>query len=101
MARTGDEAEDLGGRVEEVEDLRYEEEAEGFGEVAEDTDDGEYHAGEVAVGVADEDAGRVPVMVEEGAGDADPGEEEVEREEMGVSGRVGVWCCEVEEIVEG
>lgn len=101
MARTRDEAEDLGGRVEEVEDLGYEEEAESFGEVAEDTDDGEDHAGEVAVGVADEDAGRVPVVVEEGAGDADPGQQEVEREEMGVGGRVRVWGCEVEEIVEG
>lgn len=101
MARTRYETEDLGGRVEEVEDLGHEEEAEGFGEVAEDTDDGEDHAGEVAVGVADEDAGRIPVVVEEGAGDTDPGEEEVEREEMGVGGRVGIWCGEVEEIVEG
>ena len=72
MARAGNQTEDLGGRVEEVEDLGYEEEAEGFGKVAKDADNGEHHAGEVAVGVADEDTGGIPVVVEEGAGDADP-----------------------------
>lgn len=75
VAGAGDELEDLGYRVEEVEDLGHEEEAEGLGEVAEDADDGEDHAGEVAVGVADEDAGGEPVVAEEGGGDADPGEE--------------------------
>jgi hypothetical protein len=69
--------------------------------VAEDADDGEDHAGEVAVGVADEDAGRVPVVAEEGGGDADPGEEQVEREEVGVGGRVRVRREEVEAVVEG
>lgn len=44
VARAGDEAEDLGARVEEVEELRDEEQAERLGEVAEDADDGEYHA---------------------------------------------------------
>jgi len=38
---------------------------------------GKYHAGEVAVGVADEDAGGIPVVFEEGEGDADEGEEEI------------------------
>lgn len=97
----GDEAEDLGARVEEVEDLGCEEEAEGLGEVAEDADDGEDHPREVAVGVADEDLGGVPVVGDKGEGDADPGEEEVEGEEVGVGGRVGVRGEEVEAVVEG
>lgn len=101
VARAGNEAEDLRAGVEEVEELRDEEQAERLGEVAEDADDGEDHAGEVAVGVADEDLCRVPVVVEQRAGDADPGEEEVKREEMGVGGRVGVRRKEVEAIVEG
>ncbi|TFB03297.1 hypothetical protein CCMA1212_004231 [Trichoderma ghanense] len=101
MARAGDEAEDLGRGVEEVEELGHEEEAERLGEVAEDADDGEDHAGEVAVGVSDEDAGGVPVVAEEGARDADPGEEQVEREEVGVGGRVRVGREKVEAVVEG
>ena len=74
----GDETENLGRGVEEVEDLGDEEEAQGLGEVTEDADDGKDHAGEVAVGVADKDTGRIPVVAEEGGRDTDPGEEEVE-----------------------
>lgn len=101
VARAGDEAEDLGARVEEVEELRDEEQAERLGEVAEDADDGEDHSGEIAVCVADEDLCRIPVVVEQRAGDADPGEQEVEREEMRVGGRVRVGREEIEAIVEG
>lgn len=101
VTRAGDEAEDLGARVEEVEELRDEEQAERLGEVAEDADDGEDHAGEVAVGVADEDLCRVPVVVEQRAGDADPRQQEVEREEVRVGGRVRVRREEVEAVVEG
>lgn len=35
--------------------------------MAEDTDHGKDHAGKVTVGVADKDARRIPVVVEEGA----------------------------------
>ena len=101
VSRAGHEAEDLGRRVGKVEELRDEQEAERLGEVAEDADDGKDHAGEVAVGVADEDAGGVPVVAEEGGGDADPGQEEVEGEEVGVGGRVRVGRGEVEDVVEG
>lgn len=82
VARAGDEAEDLWARVEEVEELGDEEEAERLGEVAEDADDGEDHAGEVAVSVADEDFGRVPVVGEQSYRDAYPRKQEVQREEM-------------------
>lgn len=82
MARARDEAEDLGAGVEEVEDLGHEEQAERLGEVAQYADDGEDHAGEVAVGVADEDLGGVPVVAQQRARGADPGQEEVEREEV-------------------
>jgi hypothetical protein len=101
VARAGDEAEDLRARVEEVEDLGDEKKAERLGEMAENTDNGEDHAGEVAVGVADKDLGRVPVVVKQSAGDTDPREEEVKREEMRVSGWVGVRGEEVEAIVKG
>lgn len=68
--------------------------------MAEDADNGENHAREVAVGVTDKDLGGVPVVAEQGARDADPGEEEVEREEMRVGGGVGVGGEEVEAVVE-
>ncbi|THV51793.1 hypothetical protein BGAL_0098g00030 [Botrytis galanthina] len=83
VAGTGDEVEELGDAVEEIEGLGDEEEEQGFGKVAEDAADGEDHAGEIAVGVADEDGGGVPVVGEQGERDADEGEEHVEGEEMG------------------
>lgn len=82
--------EELGDAVEKVEGLGDEQEQEGFGEVAKDAANGEDHAGEIAVGVADEDGGGVPVVGEEGEGHADEGEEHVEGEEMRVGCRVGV-----------
>lgn len=100
MAGTGDEAEDLGTRVEKVEDLGDKEETESLGEVTEDTNNGKDHAREVAVGVADENLCGVPVVEEQGAGDAYPGEEEIKGEEMGVGGRVRIRGEEVEAIVE-
>lgn len=98
MSRTGDQAEQLGRRVEEVEDLRDDEEQQGFAEVAEDGDDGEHHPREVAVRVAHEDFGWVPVVPPEGQGDADEGEEEVDGEEMRVGGGMWLWVrgCGVE-----
>lgn len=95
--------EQLRGRVGGVEQLRDEQQQQRLAEVAEDADDGEDHAGEVAVRVADEDARRVPVVVPERQRDADEGEQEVEREEVGVGGRVRVGGegGEVEEVVEG
>ncbi|KAG7149610.1 hypothetical protein HYQ46_001466 [Verticillium longisporum] len=48
VAGAGDEAEELGCRVEKVGELGHEQEAERLGEVAEDADGGEDHAGEVA-----------------------------------------------------
>lgn len=58
--------------------------------MAEDANNGKNHAGEIAVGVADEDAGGVLVVDPKGEGDADKGEEEEEGEEVRVRGRVGV-----------
>ena len=69
--------------------------------MAENADNCENHAREVAVGIADKDLGGVPVVPEEGAGDADPGEEEVEGEEVRVRGRVRIRGEEVEAVVEG
>jgi len=80
MARTGHDAEELGCGIEEIKDLGDEEQEEGFGEMAEDADYGENHASEVAVGVADEDFGGIPVVPPEGEGDADEGEKHVEGE---------------------
>lgn len=63
-----------------------------------DPDDGEDHAGEVAVGVADENAGGIPIVFEQGEGDAEEGEEQVDAGEVrGLSWReggiVGVTGC--------
>ena len=66
----------------------------------ENADDGEDHAGEVAVCVAHENLGRIPVVVQQCAGGADPREEEIERKQMGVCCRVGIRREEVEAIVE-
>ena len=68
--------------------------------MAENADNCENHAREVAVGIANKDLGGVPVVAEQSARDADPGEEEVEREEMRVGGGVRVGREEVEAIVE-
>ena len=100
MARARDQAEDLGCRVEEVEDLGNQQKRKRLGEVAQNTDDGEDHAGEVAVRVADEYLGGVPVVPEQGERHAYPGKKEVEREEMRVGGRVRVRAEQVETVVE-
>ena len=53
-----------------------------------DADDGEDHTREIAICVADEDAGGEPVVGEEAEGDADEGEEKVDAEAVGVGGWV-------------
>lgn len=100
VAGAGDELEELRRAVEEVQDLGQQQQHEGLGEVAQDADGGEHHAREVAVGVADEDARRVPVMGQQGEADAQEGQHEEEREEVGVGGRVRVGSDEVEDVVE-
>lgn len=90
MARAGDEAKELGDRVAKVEDLGDHEEQQRLGKVAEDGDDDEHHAGKVAVRVADEDARRVLVVPEQGEGDAEEGQQKIEREQVGVGRRVRV-----------
>ena len=87
MPRARDEVEQLRGGVEEVGDLGDQEEEERFAEVAEDTNDGKDHACKVAVSVPNEDFGGVPVVAPQGEGDAEEGKQEVDGEEMGVSGR--------------
>lgn len=59
---TGYDSEQLRSRIEEIGDLRDEQEEQRFAEMTQDTDDGEDHAGEVAVGVSYEDFGWVPVV---------------------------------------
>lgn len=100
MAWAGNEAEDLGTRVEEVEELGDEQEAERLGEVAEDADDGEDHAGEVAVGVANKDLCRIPVVREQSYRDAYPGKQEIQREEVRICRGMRIRGEEVETIVE-
>lgn len=99
VARAGDEVKELGRGVDEVEDLRQQEEHEGFAEVALDADDDEDHAREVAVRVADEYVRWVLVVGEEGEADAEEGEQEEQAEEVAVDGGVGVGCDEVQAVV--
>ena len=72
--------------------MRDEEQKQGFGEVAQDADDGENHTCEVAVCVADEDAGGIPIVPPESNGDAEKGKEHVEGEKMAVGSRMKVGC---------
>jgi len=100
MSRTVDDPEQLRGGVEEVEDLGDEQQQEGLGEMPQDSDDGEDHAREVAVGVAHEDLRGVPVVCPEGEGDADEGEEEEEGEEMRVCGWMWVSREDIQGVIE-
>ena len=49
----------------EVKNLRYKEQHHGLGEVAEYADGGENDAGKVAVGIAHEHLGRIPIVVKQ------------------------------------
>ena len=62
MSRTGNEAKELRDGVEEIEDLRHEDEQHRLAEVAEDGDDGERHSGKVAERIANKHARRIPDM---------------------------------------
>jgi hypothetical protein len=101
VPRAGDEAENLWAGVEEVEDLRNEEQAQCLGKMSKNTNDSKNHAREVAVGVSDKDLCGIPVVSEQRARDANPREEKVEREEVRVCGRVRIRCEEVKTIVKG
>ena len=81
VARAGHEAEELRHRVDEVEHLRHEEEQQRLRVVPEDRRDGEGHPGEVAVGVADEDLRREPVVPQQRARDGEEREEQVSARE--------------------
>ena len=78
VPRTRNQVEELWTAVDEVDDLGDQEEEERFGEVRQDGDAGEGHAADVAVGVADEDAGGVAVVDVDGEGDGEEREEDVE-----------------------
>ena len=77
MARAGNETEKLRGGVDEIKDLRNEEQEQSLAEVSQDANDSEHHPREVAVRVPYEDAGRVPIVPPEGEGDANEGEDHV------------------------
>jgi hypothetical protein len=92
---TVDDAEELRSGIDEVEDLRDEQEEEGLGEVPEDADHGKYHSSKVAVRVSYEDLGGIPVVKPESQRDTDEGQKHIKREEMRVRCRVRVWYEEV------
>lgn len=60
MSRTRHNTKNLRRTQDKIEYLRDKKQEECFAEMAEDADDGEGHAGEVAEGVAWEDSGREP-----------------------------------------
>ena len=101
VARAGDQAEELGHAVEEVEDLRDQQQDQGLGEVAKDGDHDEDHASKVAVRIAHKHACRVFVLHPKRQGDAQEGQEEVEREQVRVGRRVRVRGDQVERIIKG
>lgn len=69
--------------------------------MAKDADNSKDHAREIAVGIANEDARRVPIVGKEGARYSDPWEKEVQGEEVRVGCWMGIGGKEVEAIVEG
>ena len=60
MSRAGDEAKELRCRVEEIDDLRYEEEQHSLAKVAQNGNHCKRHPCEVAEGVSYKHTGRVP-----------------------------------------
>ena len=64
MARAWDDVEELRCRVDEVENLRDEEEYQSLAEMTHDAHDGKYHAGKVAVCVSHENLCGEPIMFE-------------------------------------
>lgn len=80
MARAGNETEELRGGVDEIKDLRNEEQEQSLAEVSQDANDSEHHPREVAVRVPHEDPRGEPVVLPQREGDADEREEHVERE---------------------
>ena len=84
MARTRNNMEELGSRVDKVEDLRDEQKQQGLAEMAENCNDHKDHAGKVAVCVADEYTRRIPIVREECKRHPEEREQEIQREQMGV-----------------
>lgn len=99
MARAGDDVEELGSRVDKVEDLGQEQEDERLAEMTLDADHDEDHAGKVAVGVSDKDVGGVFVVGKEGQAHTQQGQEEEETEQVTVNGRVRVRRDKVQTVV--
>eukprot|EP00208_Stichococcus_sp_RCC1054_P002867 CAMPEP_0206142338 /NCGR_PEP_ID=MMETSP1473-20131121/16507_1 /ASSEMBLY_ACC=CAM_ASM_001109 /TAXON_ID=1461547 /ORGANISM="Stichococcus sp, Strain RCC1054" /LENGTH=150 /DNA_ID=CAMNT_0053537295 /DNA_START=235 /DNA_END=687 /DNA_ORIENTATION=- len=84
VPRAVHELEQLGNGVHEVEHLRPQEQQQRLAEVAQDARHCDGHAGEVCVGVADEDAGGEPVEVQQGQGGGGQRQHQVCREQMAV-----------------
>ena len=70
-------AEELGCGIDEVDNLRDEKKQQCLREMPQDSDNSKDHPGEIAVCVAHEDAGGIPIVRPERETDADEGEEEV------------------------
>lgn len=102
MARAGHEVEQLRAGQEEVEDLRDEQQHERLAEMAQDSDDGEHHAREVAVCVPNKHTRRVLVVPPERQRDRDEGDEVVCRRQVRVDRRVAraVFCQEPRDQVQ-
>lgn len=65
---------ELRNRVDEVEDLRHEEQQQGLAEVTENSNDCKHHASEVAVSVPNENLRWIPVVIPQRKGDACEGQ---------------------------
>ena len=72
VSRAGDELEELWARVDKVDNLREEEEKHRLGVVPKDGGHGERHARKIAIRVADENLGGVPVVDEDSTGPCHP-----------------------------
>ena len=82
VARAENETEELGQRVQKIENLRNEQKEQRLAEVSKNADDGESHSHEVAKGVADKNGGGEPVVVQQRTGDGEQRKHEHEWEHV-------------------
>lgn len=90
MARARQQAEELRCRVDEVENLRNEQEKQGFAEMTQYPHNCKNHASKVAIRISHKHLSRVPVVRQKCDRDANEGKKEVQREEMRISRRVRI-----------
>mmetsp|Transcript_10647 Transcript_10647/g.26474 ORF Transcript_10647/g.26474 Transcript_10647/m.26474 type:complete len:245 (+) Transcript_10647:641-1375(+) len=100
MAWARNELEQLRHRVDEVENLRHEEEEDSLRVVSKDGCDGERHSSEVAVRISDEYLRRVPIMSKQRQRSEEEGHHQVERKKIVIMQRALGPSVQLNSVVE-